>query len=122
MNFRACSCDNVSYDDYKRAIERLADKIKIAASFKKAVGLVFRDQHPEAQSQPVAIGGDPDTLETKRNCAGCTPHIAELINEKGLRPADQYKSWLEWHQNRSSNCGGCDKGGQCGVNFDLSPR
>ncbi|HEU4839242.1 MAG TPA: hypothetical protein VFS88_07520 [Micavibrio sp.] len=117
MDFRACSCDNTRYSDYERAVERHADRIKIADSFKKAVGLVFRDQHPQAQREPVAIGGDPDTLETKRNCGGCTPHIASLINKKGLRPAAEYESWLEWHHNRASNCGGCSKGGQCGVKF-----
>lgn len=120
MDFRACSCDNIRYDDYKRAVERLVDQIQIAASFKKAVGLVFRDQHPEVQREPVAIGGDPDALETKRNCGGCTPHIARLINEKGLRPAAEYESWLEWHNNRASNCGGCSMSGRCGVKLDPS--
>jgi hypothetical protein len=120
MDFRACSCDNVSYKNYESAVKRLAAEIQFADSFKKAVGLVFRDQHPAAQREPVAIGGDPDALETKRNCGSCTPHIATLINEQGLRPAAEYKSWLEWHNNRASNCGGCSKGGQCGVKFDPS--
>jgi hypothetical protein len=115
MDFRACSCANIRYKDYESAVDRLADKIKIACSFKKAVGLVFRDQHPEAQREPVAISADPDALETKRNCGGCTPHIATLINKKGLRTDAEYQSWLEWHHNRASNCGGCSMGGQCGV-------
>lgn len=94
-----CSCEGISYGQYCDAVRKLSTQIEIAGSFKKAVGIVFRDQHPKVQTEPA------DILGTKRNCQSCTPYIAEAIHKEGLRTETEYKQWLDNFNDRMNKCG-----------------
>lgn len=94
-----CQCSGISYDAYCKAAEKLKAQINIAPTFKDAVELVFRDQHPEEQTKPA------DILGKNPHCQNCTPHIARAIRDKDLRTADEHADWVATYRDRFKRCG-----------------
>lgn len=117
MSYIACQCDTLTYAQYQNAVMRLSELIRIAPSFGAAVGLVFRETHPEI----------PQTAEnsalSKQRCGDCTPHIGRAIMEQEARPKAEFDQWHERFTAKMNKCTSCPNVAACANGFDfLTPK
>ena len=109
-----CSCDVITHAQYREAARKLADQVGVAPSFGSAVGVIFRDTHPERQTEPAEIF-------MKRRCQTCTPHIGRALVEEGLRSQEEFDNWQKRFRDKMTKCKDCPKVAACAAGFDFSP-
>lgn len=110
-----CQCSGISYAGYREAANKLQAQISIAPSFKDAVEIVFRDQHPEEQTRPA------DILGKNPHCQNCTPHIARAIRDEDLRTAEEHADWVNTYRDRFKSCGRDPNAAIFANNFRMPP-
>lgn len=113
---RACSCQDVSMSDYHSMTLLLQDQVRVAPTFGKAVGVIFRATHPKEQTTPADFSARP------KSCQECTPHIGRIIVQYDLRPKAEFDAWMKDRDAVMEKCGGkCSRASACANGFDMSP-